>query len=215
MSNKGTGLFDDKYNMGLVDANKLKTYLNNHNQAVGSDGKVYNNMESDYVAGKNMLDDFASMLSKDDIELDVEKSKVIENKQKNTTELASQEKLDPAQEEFFAQLSKKLKLDVEVCKKVFEEESNEFKELHEMHSQLIELTEFKYMALQVDDYSQCRELLLEISKVRKQRIHFLSEINLSDKLNSVLTKHKDHEKMSNADFLAELEKRKNQRLLSL
>jgi len=100
-------------------------------------------------------------------------------------------------------------------KDVFEEESNEFKELHEMHSQLIELTEFKYMALQVDDYSQCRELLLEISKVRKQRIHFLSEINLSDKLNSVLTKHKDHEKMSNADFLAELEKRKNQRLLSL
>ncbi len=126
MSNKGTGLFDDKYNMGLVDANKLKTYLNNHNQAVGSDGKVYNNMESDYVAGKNMLDDFASMLSKDDIELDVEKSKVIENKQKNTAELASQEELDPAQEEvvaqFLVQLSEKLKLDVVFCKELFAEE---------------------------------------------------------------------------------------------
>lgn len=116
----------DAYNVGTVDPQKLSNFIEGNlkanNRAVGSDGKVYNNMESDYVAGNNMLHDFASMLSSDDIELDVEKSKVIENKQKNTAELASQEELDPAQEEFFAQLSKKLKLDVVFCKKLFEEE---------------------------------------------------------------------------------------------
>ncbi len=105
----------DTYNMGTVDPQKLSNFI----KAVGSDGK---DMEPDYVAGNNMLHDFESMLLSDDIELDVEKSKVIENKQKNTAKLASQGELDPAQEEFFAQLSKKLKLDVEVCKKGFEEE---------------------------------------------------------------------------------------------
>ncbi len=111
----------DVNDMGIVDPKELANFINS-GSFKGKDGQVYNHMESDYVAGNNMLHDFASMLSSDDIELDAEKSKVIENKQKNTAELASQEELDPAQEEFFAQLSKKLKLDVDFCKTKFVEE---------------------------------------------------------------------------------------------
>jgi hypothetical protein len=103
-------------------------------QAVGKDRQVYNNMESAYVAGNNMLHDFESMLKKDghtDQDLiklinadnrDPETSKLVDSKEKSNTKEASSEELDPAREEFFAQLSKKLKLSVEVCKKGFEEE---------------------------------------------------------------------------------------------
>ncbi len=109
----------DAYNMGTVDPQKLSNFIEDSLKPNNQD--FDKNMKSDYVTGNNMLHNFASMLSSDDIELDAEKSKVIENKQKNTAELASQEELDPAQEEFFAQWSKKLKLDVDFCKTKFAE----------------------------------------------------------------------------------------------
>ena len=125
------------HNVGLVNPKNLYNFITGNlkanNQDVGSDGKVYNNMESDYVAGNNMLHDFESMLKKDgytDQDLiklinadnrDHETSKLLDSKEKSNTKEASSEELDPAQEEFFAQLAKKLNLYVDFCKKKFVE----------------------------------------------------------------------------------------------